>query len=82
MAASKEIILQKEISDLRAEIASLLRDQKEKDHQERQFKNSQTRFKTIFDDSFLGNKIINNKLEILKVNNALVQLLGYSEKEL
>jgi len=84
MTTSEEKIalLQKEISDLRADMAFRLTNQKEKDFQDTEFENSQKRFKTIFEDSLLGNKIINNKLEILKVNSALVQLLGYSEKEL
>lgn len=39
-------------------------------------------FKTIFEQSTLGNKIINKDLKIIKVNEALIQLLGYSEDEL
>jgi PAS domain S-box-containing protein len=40
------------------------------------------RFRTIFERSSFGNKIINSKLEIIKVNSALITLLGYSQKEL
>lgn len=39
------------------------------------------RFKTIFETSQLGNKIISSDLEILEVNPALVKLLGYSSKQ-
>lgn len=40
------------------------------------------RFQTVFDQSAVGNKIINSDLKILQVNAALVELLGYSKKEL
>lgn len=39
-----------------------------------------TVFKTIFESSRLGNKIIDSDLNILEVNPALVSLLGYSSK--
>jgi PAS domain S-box-containing protein len=44
-------------------------------------KESQTRFKTVFENSRLGNKIISSDLKILEINLALVNLLGYAEKE-
>ncbi len=40
------------------------------------------KFETIFNESSLGNKIINSDLRILKINKALLAILGYSEKEL
>jgi PAS domain S-box-containing protein len=39
-------------------------------------------FETIFDQSTLGNKIIDDQLKIIKVNPALTKLLGYQEQEL
>jgi two-component system sensor histidine kinase VicK len=40
------------------------------------------RFKTVFEQSILGKKIIGENLRILQVNPALQKMLGYSEKEL
>ena len=42
------------------------------------FGKSQERFKTVFEKSELGNKIIGEDLAILEVNEALVNLLGFS----
>lgn len=43
-------------------------------------KEASTIFKTIFESSRLGNKIINSDLKILEVNAALIELLGYTSK--
>jgi PAS domain S-box-containing protein len=45
------------------------------------FQESQNRFRTVFEASRLGNKIIAADLRILQVNAALVKLLGYATKE-
>jgi PAS domain S-box-containing protein len=42
----------------------------------------QVQFMTIFDESPLGNKIIDEDLKILKVNRKLLEILGYGEGEL
>ena len=42
---------------------------------------SQVMFKTVFESSRLGNKIISSDLTILEINPALVTLLGYANKE-
>lgn len=42
---------------------------------------SETRFKTIFELSPVGNKIIDSQLNILQANMAMVKLLGYQHKE-
>ncbi|MES2827928.1 MAG: ATP-binding protein [Bacteroidota bacterium] len=42
---------------------------------------SQARFKTIFELSPVGNKIIDSELNILQANMAMVKLLGYERKE-
>ncbi|HEY0896347.1 MAG TPA: PAS domain-containing sensor histidine kinase [Sphingobacteriaceae bacterium] len=39
-------------------------------------------FETVFEDSMLGNKIIDSNLRILRVNKAIVKLLGYTVEEL
>lgn len=45
-------------------------------------KESRHRFKTIFEQSKLGKKIITDDLRIIQVNKALQHMLGYSKKEL
>ena len=50
--------------------------EKNKVFEEKHFK-SQQRFKTVFEKSQLGNKILAEDLSILEVNDALVKLLGY-----
>jgi PAS domain S-box-containing protein len=51
-------------------------------HQEQSaYEESQIRFRTIFETSKLGNKIISSDLKILQVNSAMVALLGYDQKD-
>jgi len=45
------------------------------------YQDSQARFKTVFENSRLGNKIISSDLKIIQINAALVELLGYEYKE-
>jgi PAS domain S-box-containing protein len=45
------------------------------------YEESQLRFKTVFESSRLGNKILDSDLNILEVNQAMVSLLGYDSKE-
>jgi PAS domain S-box-containing protein len=42
---------------------------------------NQRRFKTVFENSRLGNKIMSSDLKIMQVNPALVHLLGYTKKD-
>ena len=49
--------------------------------EEEENQESQIRFRTIFEASKLGNKIISRDLKILQVNKALVELLGYRDKD-
>lgn len=49
---------------------------------EEAYQESQKRFKTVFEESKFGNKIITEKLRIVQVNRALQKMLGYSEEEL
>jgi PAS domain S-box-containing protein len=45
------------------------------------YQESQDRFRTVFEQSQFGNKIISADLKITQVNPAMVALLGYSSKE-
>lgn len=45
------------------------------------YNESQVRFRTVFECSRLGNKIINSDLVILQINPAMLALLGYDRKE-
>lgn len=80
-----------DIAEIRAENERLKKENQElkrssdkakiaSDNQE-SFSESQTRFRTIFESSRLGNKIISSDLSILEVNDAMVKLLGYDDKE-
>jgi PAS domain S-box-containing protein len=82
MKNAKTLPSDKEIDNLKSDIAALLALQQEKDRLQQDYDNSQSRFKAIFERSAYGNKFINSDLEIIKVNSALVKLLGYSKKEL
>lgn len=44
------------------------------------YQDTQDRFRTVFEDSCLGNKIISANLQILQVNMAMVKLLGCENK--
>ncbi|MGN7205344.1 ATP-binding protein [Pedobacter sp. SAFR-022] len=46
------------------------------------FEECNGRFEGVFDHTSAASKIINSDLEILKVNRALVELLGFSEAEI
>lgn len=78
----KALPLEQEVDSLKSDIATLTALHNEKDRLQRDYDNSQMRFKTIFEQSAHGNKFINSNLEIIKVNKALLKLLGYSKKEL
>jgi PAS domain S-box-containing protein len=70
-------ILKKEIRQLKSE-----KDSVRITHQEyADYNDSQIRFRTIFETSRLGNKIITPDLRILQVNPAMVALLGFEIKE-
>jgi len=45
------------------------------------YQESQMRFRTIFEFSRLGNKVISSDLKIIQINPAMVTLLGYERKE-
>ncbi|MCO5950538.1 PAS domain S-box protein [Mucilaginibacter flavidus] len=69
--------LEKENESLRSNSTSVrVTYQEQADYQE-----SQIRFRTVFETSRLGNKIIGSNLKILQLNAAMVAPLGYDEKE-
>lgn len=74
--------LQDEINSLKEHIRRTAIDQEEKDRLHQEYQKSQNRFKIIFEQSRLGNKIINEDLRIIKVNNALINILGYAQEEM
>lgn len=76
--------LKKEISDLKTENQRLKlseRSAADKNDELTDYQVSQVRFRTIFESSRLGSKIIASDLTIIEVNPALLALLGYDRKE-
>lgn len=49
---------------------------------ELKYQESQIQFRTVFETSMLANKIISSDLKIININQAMVDLLGYSKEEL
>jgi two-component system sensor histidine kinase VicK len=81
--------LEKENKSLREENARLrssnqesIQSFEERLKDEGALKQSGQRFKTVFEQSILGKKIIGEDLRIIQVNGALQKMLGYSQKEL
>ncbi|MEJ7557073.1 MAG: PAS domain S-box protein [Pedobacter sp.] len=69
--------LYKEVQELQLDRSSVrISHEEQADYQE-----SQVRFRTIFESSNLGNKVISSDLKILQLNAAMVELLGYDNKE-
>jgi PAS domain S-box-containing protein len=81
----KEIGTLKEENDrLKADIQQLKSDRNSvriSIEEQAEYHESQVRFRTIFETSKLGNKVISADLKILQVNPAMVALLGYDRKE-
>jgi len=75
--------LQETIDLLKAEIKELKSDEHKAISlsKDQRYQESQIRFRTIFEASRLGNKIIDSDLKILQVNAAMVALLGFETKE-
>ncbi|MEJ7559567.1 MAG: PAS domain-containing sensor histidine kinase [Pedobacter sp.] len=74
--------LKDNISRLKLQVSELKAAAKKRDRSEREHTSSQNKFKTVFEQSSLGHKFIDADLKIIKVNKALIKLLGYSRKEL
>ena len=80
MASTNELIsriqqLEEQITELQATAA-----QTEAEVRASAYQEGQDIFKTVFEESRLGNKVINRDLTILQANMALIRLLGYTEK--
>jgi PAS domain S-box-containing protein len=73
--------LHKQNSELTTENERLRELSRQVEQVTRAFQESQSRFRTVFEASRLGNKIIASDLKILQINAAMVTLLGYSTKE-
>lgn len=71
-----------EIKSLKGKLADAKALAEEKETLEKEYRASKKRFETIFNQSSLGKKIIDSDLRIIKVNQALIDNLQYSEKEL
>ena len=78
---NREAQLESEIERLNKKVASCEAYVEEIKALEEQHIQSQVRFKTIFEQSQLGNKILGSDLSILEVNDAFISLLGYSDKK-
>ncbi|AHM58784.1 sensor histidine kinase of a two component response regulator [Flammeovirgaceae bacterium 311] len=78
---NREAQLESEIERLNKKVASCEAYVEEFKALEEQHAQSQMRFKTIFERSQLGNKILGSDLSILEVNDAFIALLGYSDKK-
>lgn len=74
--------LQEEIKALRSKYEAALVNHEKQSLLEKRYEESQVRFRTIFEQSQLGSKIIGPALQIIQVNHALEMMLGYSEKKL
>lgn len=66
---------------LQQENRQLLTQQATTDAQQQQYELSQVRFRTVFENSPLGQKIITPDLMIRQVNAAVVAMLGYTSPE-
>jgi PAS domain S-box-containing protein len=74
--------LEKEVNCLKAQAEQHTLFEAEKDRLETEFRRSQQRYKTIFEESAVGKKIIDDQLHIIKINKALLRILGYTESEM
>jgi PAS domain S-box-containing protein len=74
--------LRNEVASLKLQIEQTSTIQNDKDRLRSEYEKSQHRFKTIFEESSVGKKIIDDQLNIIKVNKSLTRSLGYSAEEL
>ncbi|WP_256011647.1 sensor histidine kinase [Desertivirga xinjiangensis] len=74
--------LKAQYDQISASYNALQNELKEVKQEAQRFHESDERFKTIFEQSSVANKIINADLEILEINQAVVDLLGYRKEEI
>jgi PAS domain S-box-containing protein len=75
-------VLQEEIKSMRQLCEVALLDIQTQQENERRYEESQLQFRTIFEQSNLGNEIISADQRIVKANKALTEMLGYTQEEL
>ena len=73
--------LKNKVAELTREVESNKQQKNTDEKRELEYQESQTRFRTVFEASKLGNKIISSDLKILQVNAAMLSILGYETKE-
>jgi PAS domain S-box-containing protein len=74
--------LEQQLSVLKAQAERTAVLQAEKDKLDDEYRRSQNRYKIVFEKSAVGNKIIDEQLKIIKVNAALLKIMGYTEEEM
>ncbi|RVT98505.1 PAS domain S-box protein [Mucilaginibacter limnophilus] len=75
-------VLKEELERLKLQIEQTAIYQAEKDQFHLEYEKSQHRFRTIFEESSVGKKIIDDQLKIIKVNKSLTRIIGYNQEEL
>ncbi|WP_407430075.1 PAS domain S-box protein [Arcticibacter sp.] len=80
--STRNKLLLDEIAVLKKQIELTASLQEQKDRLEEAYQLSQQRFRKIFEQSLVGNKIIDDQLHIVKVNAAFLRIIGYSENEM
>jgi PAS domain S-box-containing protein len=73
--------LKKQVAELTAENERLNELAIETEKLSQAYRESQSRFRAVFEASLMGNKIIGSDLKIIQVNAALIKLLGYTAKD-
>jgi PAS domain S-box-containing protein len=74
--------LENEVASLNDEIAYLKQKNADKDSLQAAYMAGQQRFKTLFEKSSLGKKIIDSNLFIVQANNSLSLMLGFNAVEI
>jgi two-component system sensor histidine kinase VicK len=79
--AAENQLLRKQLDELKASYQQVVQRMSEQLATEEQLKESRERFKIIFEQSKVGHKIINTDLKMVKINQALADMLGYTVEE-
>lgn len=79
--AADNQLLRGQLEDLKVSYQQMVQKMSEQLAVEEQLKESQERFKTVFEHSKVGHKIINTDLKMVEINQALADMLGYTKEE-
>ncbi|WP_158826184.1 PAS domain-containing sensor histidine kinase [Mucilaginibacter lacusdianchii] len=79
--ATENRLLKEQLESLKASHEQALQKLNESLVIEEHLQESQQRFKTIFEQSRVGHKIINTDLKMIQINQALADMLGYTKEE-